>query len=66
MDEAQYELEFEGSEYVAKFKKITLKDIAEHSGIIDAEFVIEIQGQGDYKVNGRVARKKRSRPDILR
>ncbi len=37
MDEAQYELEYEGSEYVAKFKKITLKDIAEHSGIIDAE-----------------------------
>ena len=37
MDEAQYELEFEGNEYVAKFKKITLRDIAEHSGIIDAE-----------------------------
>ena len=37
MDEAQYELEYEGNEYVAKFKKITLRDIAEHSGIIDAE-----------------------------
>lgn len=37
MDEAQYELEYEGSEYVAKFKKVSLKDIAEHSGIIDAE-----------------------------
>lgn len=37
MDEAQYELEYEGSEYVAKFKKITLRDIAEHSGLIDAE-----------------------------
>lgn len=37
IDEAQYELEHEGSEYVAKFKKILLKDIAERSGIIDAE-----------------------------
>ena len=37
MDEAQYELEYGGSEYVAKFKKVTLRDIAEHSGIIDVE-----------------------------
>lgn len=37
MDEAQYELEYEGSEYVAKFKKVSLKDIAERNGIIEAE-----------------------------
>ena len=37
VDEAQYELEYEGNEYVAKFKKISLKEMAEHSDIIDAE-----------------------------
>lgn len=37
VDEAQYELEYEGNEYVAKFKKISLKEMAEHSDMIDAE-----------------------------
>ena len=37
LDEAQYELEYEGSEYIAKFKKISLREMAEHSDIIDAE-----------------------------
>ena len=37
VDEAQYELEYEGSEYVAKFRKISLKDMAEHSDMIEAE-----------------------------
>lgn len=36
MDEAQYELEYEGNEYIAKFRKISLKDMAENSDIIDA------------------------------
>lgn len=36
LDEAQYELEYEGNEYVAKFKKISLKEMAEHSDMIDA------------------------------
>ena len=34
--EAQYQLEYEGREYVAKFKKISLKEMAEHSDMIDA------------------------------
>jgi len=37
VDEAQYELEYEGNEFVAKFKKISLKEMAEHSEMIDAE-----------------------------
>ncbi|WP_276949576.1 DHH family phosphoesterase [Acetatifactor muris] len=37
VDEAQYELEYEGNEYVAKFRKISLREMAEHSDIIDAE-----------------------------
>ncbi|MCM1190494.1 MAG: DHH family phosphoesterase [bacterium] len=37
LDEAQYELEYEGSEYVAKFKKISLKEMAQHSDMIDAQ-----------------------------
>lgn len=37
VDEAQYELEYEGAEYVAKFRKISLKEMAEHSDMIDAE-----------------------------
>ena len=37
LDEAQYELEYEGSEYIAKFKKISLREMTEHSDIIDAE-----------------------------
>lgn len=37
VDEAQYELEYEGSEYVAKFRKISLVEMAQHSDIIDGE-----------------------------
>ena len=37
VDEAQYELEYEGCEYVAKFRKISLKEMAEHSDMIGAE-----------------------------
>lgn len=37
VDEAQYELEYEGNEFVAKFKKISLKEMAEHSEMIDAD-----------------------------
>ena len=37
VDEAQYELEYEGCEYVAKFRKISLKEMAENSDMIDAK-----------------------------
>ena len=37
VDEAQYELNYDGCEYVAKFKKISLKDMVEHSDMIDAK-----------------------------
>ncbi|MCM1045586.1 MAG: DHH family phosphoesterase [Candidatus Gastranaerophilales bacterium] len=37
LDEAQYELEYENCEYVVKFRKISLKDMAANSDIIDAE-----------------------------
>ena len=37
VDEAQYELEYEGNEYVARFRKISLKEMAEHSDMIDAK-----------------------------
>ena len=37
LDEAQYDIAFEGNEYVAKFKKISLKEMAENSDMIDAE-----------------------------
>ena len=37
VDETQYELEYEGNEYVAKFRKISLRDMAENSDIIDAK-----------------------------
>ena len=37
VDEAQYDLEYEGNEYVAKFRKISLRDMAENSDIIDAD-----------------------------
>lgn len=37
VDEAQYELEYDGKEYIAKFKKISLKEMAEHSDMIDAK-----------------------------
>lgn len=36
VDEAQYELEYENNEYVAKFKKISLREMAEHSDMIEA------------------------------
>ena len=42
VDEAQYELEYEGNEYVAKFKKISLDEMADHSDMIDAD------GYGGY------------------
>ncbi|MCQ2540649.1 MAG: DHH family phosphoesterase, partial [Acetatifactor sp.] len=35
LDEAQYELEYEGSVYLAKFRKISLTEMAENSDIID-------------------------------
>ena len=37
VDEAQYELAYEGNEYVAKFRKISLEEMAEHSDMIEAE-----------------------------
>lgn len=37
VDETQYELEFEAAEYIAKFRRISLKGMAEHSDMIDAE-----------------------------
>ena len=37
VDEAQYELEYEGNEYIIKFRKISLKEMAENSDIIEAE-----------------------------
>ncbi len=37
LDEAQYELEYEGCEYIAKFRKISLKEMAENSDMIDAQ-----------------------------
>lgn len=37
VDEAQYELAYEGCEYVAKFRKLSLKEMAENSDMIDAE-----------------------------
>jgi len=37
VDEAQYELEYEGNEFVAKFKKISLKEMAERSEMIDSD-----------------------------
>lgn len=36
VDEAQYELEYENNEYVAKFKKIPLREMAVHSDMIEA------------------------------
>jgi len=37
VDEVQYELQYEDREYVAKFKKISLKEMAEYSDVIDAK-----------------------------
>ena len=36
VEECQYELEYEGREFLAKLKKITLNDMMSHSEIIDA------------------------------
>ena len=36
VDEAQYEMEYEGNEYVAKFRKIPLGEIVDHSDMIEA------------------------------
>lgn len=35
LDEAQYELHYEDSEFVIKFRKISLQEMAEHSDMID-------------------------------
>ena len=37
LDEAQYELHYEECEYLAKFRKISLREMAKHSDIIDIE-----------------------------
>lgn len=37
VDEAQYELEYDGCEYVIRFRKISLKEMAEHSDMIEAK-----------------------------
>ncbi len=37
LDEAQYELAYAGNEYVAKFKKVSLKEMAENSDMIEAK-----------------------------
>lgn len=37
IEEVTYDLEYEGSEYTAKFKKISLQGMAENSAMIDAE-----------------------------
>lgn len=36
-DETQYELEHEGSEYSVRFKKISMKEMVEHSDMIEAQ-----------------------------
>ncbi len=36
IDEAQYDLQYDGGEYVIKFKKIPLREMAEYSSMIDA------------------------------
>jgi len=37
MDESRYELHYEESEYVAKFRKISLNEMVEHSEMIDVD-----------------------------
>ena len=37
MEEAQYELKFEGREYLAKFKKISLKEMTANSDMMEAD-----------------------------
>ncbi len=37
VEESQYELDYEEKEYIVKFRRISLKDMAEHSEMIDAK-----------------------------
>lgn len=37
LDEAQYELQYEGADFIAKFRKISLKEMAENSNMIESE-----------------------------
>ena len=37
LEEAQYELTYDSKEYIAKFKRISLKEMAENSAMIEAE-----------------------------
>ena len=37
LDECQYNITYENREYIAKFKRISLKEMAEHSDMIDAD-----------------------------
>lgn len=37
LDEAQYELQYEDADYVIKFRKISLKEMAENSNMIDSD-----------------------------
>ncbi|MBP5197612.1 MAG: DHH family phosphoesterase [Lachnospiraceae bacterium] len=37
VDETQYELEHDGMEYMAKFKKVSLKDMVEHNNLVDVD-----------------------------
>lgn len=37
VEECQYDLTYENREYIAKFKRISLKEMAEHSDMIEAE-----------------------------
>ena len=37
LDECQYNITYENREYIAKFKRISLKEMAEHSDMIDAQ-----------------------------
>ena len=37
LEEAQYEVEYEGNEFVAKIRRISLADLASHSDMIDGE-----------------------------
>ena len=36
-DEIQYDLQYEDADYIAKFRRISLKGMAEHSDMIDSE-----------------------------
>ena len=37
VDETQYELKYEGHEYIAKFRKVSLQEMAAQSDMIEAE-----------------------------